>query len=241
MPPPSEDNETMPRSPDGHPRRLPELFISALALIISVVGIYSSYYFSRESSQESKLALDIARQANDISLGIVHDYPKLEITRNGDISLIELPKQSIVWGIRNIGNKPISALTLLMIPASGLTYSLRTPMDAPKLVGGRVFHKMILKEQLLPDGLVDLHITKPVLAFLRNLRADYADPTAPYSSSINIRILPHEGDNASPIQSSGNKDWGLLSIEYIPADVNSDEFGRYINALEEDSPIFMNK
>jgi hypothetical protein len=210
-------------------------------LIISAAALVTSFYSYKESTRVSTLALATARQANDISIGRIHEYPEINIAATGNLSLLTLPQQhTVAWNIWNTGNKPITALTVRLIVLSGLTYSLAlTPMDEPKLFGDFVDYKIMLGEQLPPDAFVRLHMTKPVLTYLRNLRGAYADQTAAYRSSLNVIILPHESGTTPPIQSLVKKDRDILSIDYIPAVLRSDEFGKYVDTLEETNPIYV--
>jgi hypothetical protein len=223
--------------------------LSIGAIVVSVISIIVTGFLSWQSNKTSSQALAVSTQANEIAVGRLREYPRIEIHASDDEARAsartdeELKKLKIAWNVWNTGNKMISAFTLEIIAMRGLTYSLDLrPMDEPKELGDVTNYKIALAEQVTPDAIVRLDITKPILTHLRNLTAQYKEPTTAYRSALYVAVLPQESETTLPIQTpgQGNKDRQLLNVDYTPSVLKSEAGGQYIASLQPNNSIFPN-
>jgi hypothetical protein len=214
-------------SDNGHSRGKHGQFIVAIvALVVSGFSAYLSY----RSDETAKEALQTARAANLIALGIKREYPVIDI-ENIEKDALQLRTIDDVRGrkseiiVRNEGPLPVVGLQLDLNGLSGLVYSLQDPEEAFKEDFAAKRTSTNLEEQLLPHGFAYIEMRIPILKYLKDLKLHYKDPNNLYRAAISVIVLPKAVGQEAPLQTAMLNptihDRTILEVEYVPSVIAS--------------------
>ena len=121
-------------------------------------------------------------------------------------------KQAItVW---NSGRVAISELTVDMNAVDGLVYRVDNVLESFQSIAP-ARERLVLREQLIPDGRAHIHIKPCVLSYIDNANINYADRDAKYRFVANVVVLATRFGDPATLPRSGN-DSSLVTVDYIP-------------------------
>jgi hypothetical protein len=203
------------------PRRLlTDNGLSITALLTSVLSLGLSTCLSTQSLATSRQSVDLFRQANEIMLGQVRSLPQVEVSpdvmsinlESVDQLLADSPQQSItVW---NSGRVAISELNVDMIAVDGLVYRIDNLLESFHRVAP-ARERLILREQLVPDGRAHLRIKPCMLSYIESSNIAYSNQDAKYRFIANVVVLATRFGETAPLPRSGN-DSSLITVDYFP-------------------------
>ena len=221
--------------------RFLEVVFAGLAFAVSLFALWFSISSTKQSNEIAAQALAISKQANDIAVGRTREYPLTEIgevrSKGSAFTSVDAAKNAeILLTIKNRGNVPISGVQLLVIGLSGLTYSLEDATEQYRDLSS-LRYTIAFDEQLTPNGIAHLDIKVPILKYLHNLNPPFAHPNVVHRSVFNVVVLSKRAGEDLPIQTPGLpvKDREIITVEYIPAIIHSQEFGSF---LESQKPMY---
>jgi len=202
------------------------LVVSGIALIVAILGTRSSTRLSTE-------ALQTARQANNIALGLVREPAIIEFSFSNkqhfffDLtipgSLNEQLKKIIT--IKNVGKKSIDSIAFEIIGIEGLTH---LTSDITQQIKPLPFinAKLDLKTALQPGGMMHIDFRKYLLDYLQKLEPVLQDKQAKYTAVINVVLAPKAVDEPVPAGVPlhlTRDDRRLLTISFVPTILASPE------------------
>ena len=217
-----------------------EIWISCIALFVSIVSILIGIY----TYTISKEANELSNKANDIALGIISELPKVEFSRaNDDIiqffNLGNIKENKFEFRIKNIGKVPIEAISIEIIAISGFS----PPSDILSEVG-KEFPRGIfyfnLNKLLISNGHVSFNLTKFLIEYLKNNIGFFASDNSEIRIPVNLIVIPHKKADDRGIETFyyGSKDRILLDIDFNPSILKLSEINNIINDLPLDVTIF---
>lgn len=217
--------------------------ISIVALIISIVtGIYT-YRTSKEANELANKAINIATKEYELSLGIISEFPKVELYRaNDDIiqffNLENIKENKVEFHIRNIGRIPIEAISIEIIAISGFLPPSDISSEIYTDFPGEIFY-FNLDKLLLPNGFVGFNSTKFLIEYLKNNIRFFASPNGKIRIHVNVIVIPHKKAEETAIETLfyGSKDRILLAIDFNPSILKLSEINNIINNLPLDVKI----
>jgi hypothetical protein len=227
--------------------------VSALAavasLVVSLGALWISVMGTRSSVSISSEALQTARQANDIALGRLREPSIIEFAEGGlsqafkfDFTTPGALSQPLTqyFTVRNSGRTNIDAISIEAIGIEPLTYLLADPgQDIKHLPSINIDFKF--RAALLPDGLAHIDIRKLVLEYLAKLEPLLPIKDGIYISSINIVLTPKATTENTPTgapSSLSKNDRRLISVQFIPTLMNSEEAKQIINDPQIPNRVF---
>jgi hypothetical protein len=199
--------------------RIVELAVAILAFIISVTAMILSQKNSRDTTRIATEALTVAHQANEISLGRVHEQPQIEIYDfPKSVTLISIPdlsREQEGVSLMNVGKIPVSGIEILLIGVPGLIYRLANPDETYKEMPTQT-SKIEFDQQLAPTALAHISLKPAVVKFLGTNGIVLKSPDEKYRMTINIVIIPQRTGENQPVQQEGGKDRELMNVDFIP-------------------------
>ena len=213
-----------------------EILISCIALIISIVtGIYTY--------RTSNKAINIATKEYELSLGIISEFPKVELYgANDDIiqffNLENIKENKVEIVIRNIGRIPIEAISIEIIAISGFLPPSDISSEIYTDFPGEIFY-FNLDKLLLPNGFMGFNSTKFLIEYLKNNIRFFESPNGKIRIHVNVIVIPHKKADETAIEtlSSGRKDRTILAIDFNPSILKLSEINNIINYLPLDVKI----
>lgn len=211
--------------------------ISALAavvsLVISVIALYVASSGTKATNQIATEALNTARQANEISLGLVREPAVLEFAFSGssqsnfdftDSTVLKDELKSIIT-VHNSGKKAIDAVSIEIIGIDGLTQQLSKPaVEFRSLPSYAV--RLDFREALQSQALAHIDVRKYFLVYLKKLRPALPDPNGIYSTVVNVVLSPKAANEPTPSSagsSATTNDRRLITIRFSPVVLDSIE------------------
>jgi hypothetical protein len=202
------------------------LVVSFIALIVAVLGMRSSTRLSTE-------ALETARQANNIALGLVREPALIEYAFSDSKrflfdfttprSLTEELKQIIT--VKNGGKKSIDSIAFEFIGIEGLTYLASDPTQQIRPLPS-TNAKLEMKTAIQPEGLAHIDVRKYLLVYLTKLEPILANKEAEYSIGINVVMAPKAVDEpvhaGAPLHLTKD-DRRLITVSFVPIILTSKE------------------
>ena len=203
--------------------------IAALSALISVcVSIYALYISKTGADRSSELAteaLKTARQANDITLGLVRESPVIEIF-SYDKDVLNFTKTDLLneslkvkFSIRNSGKVAIDGLAMEIIGIEPLTYPENNP-DSEVRPLPSVKVDVGLETIIQPTALAHIDMRLPILLYLKELNKLLTDKEAIYRTTINVVFMPKAIGDSLPSGVNSNdsmNDRKLITIKFKPS------------------------
>ena len=211
--------------------------ISALAavvgLVISVIALYVAFSGTNSTNQIANEALKTARQANEISLGLVREPAVLEFAFSGssqstfdftDQTVLKDELKSIIT-VQNGGKKAIDAVSMEIIGIVGLTQQLSKPTVEFRSLPSHAV-RLDFREALQPQALAHIDVRKYFLIYLDKLRPALPDPKDIYSTVVNVVLSPKATNETTPSSagsSATKNDRRIITIKFSPVVLDSAE------------------
>lgn len=211
--------------------------ISALAavvsFVVSAIALYVAFAGAKTTNQIATEALKTARQANEISLGLVREPAVLEFAFSNasqftfdftDPIVLKEGLKTIIT-VKNTGKKAIDAVSLEIIGINGLTQLMSNPnVDFSSLPAYPA--RLDFREALQPQALAHIDIRKYLLVYLEKLSSQLPDRTGIYSTVVNVTLSPKATNEPTPSPagiSVTKNDTRLITIKFSPAVLDSVE------------------
>ena len=206
---------------------------AAISLIVSAVALYVAFAGTKTTNQIAAEALKTARQANEITLGLVREPAVLEFAFSDesafkfdltDTSAIKEDLKTIIT-VKNAGKKAIDGVAIEVIGIEGLTYLVSNPsVDVRPLSAYST--RLDFRSALQPQGLAHIDVRKYLLSYLTRILPHLPDKGGTYSTVVNVVLDPKAVNEATP-SSAGlsvtKNDRRLLTIKFNAATVESPE------------------
>lgn len=211
--------------------------ISALAaivsLVVSAIALYIAFAGTKMTNQIATEALKTARQANEISLGLVREPAVLEFAFSDaskftfDFTEPTVLKEELktIITVKNTGKKAIDAVSLEIIGIVGLTQLLSNPAIEFRPLPAHSA-RLDFREALQPQALAHIDIRKYLLVYLEKLRSQLPDRNGIYSTVVNVVLSPKATNESTPSPagiSVTKNDTSLITIKFSPAVLDSVE------------------
>jgi len=211
--------------------------ISALAavvsFVVSAIALYVAFAGTKTTNQIATEALKTARQANEISLGLVREPAVLEFAFYDasnftfdftDPTVLKKELKTIIT-VQNTGKKAIDAVSLEIIGIDGLTQLLSNPtLEFRSLPAHSA--RLDFREALQPQTLAHMDIRKYLLVYLEKLCSQLPDRKGIYSTVVNVVLSPKATNESIPSQAGTSvtqNDRRLITIKFSPAVLDSVE------------------
>ncbi len=204
------------------------LLLATISIIVSLFAVYISIKNAENSNRISEEALKTSRQSNEISLGLVKEFPAIEIITNNknfdftNINALEEDFKNIIT-IKNIGKVPIDAIFMEMIGIIPFTYPLNNPeVDIRPLPS--VPFSIDFDAMLLPNALAHIDLRLPIMKYISELNIE--DHTTVYITMTNIVLAPksiNENVPSGVLSNVTTKDRILITIKFNPSILSKEE------------------
>lgn len=231
--------------------------VSALAaiasLIVSAIALYVAFTGTKTTNQVATEALKTARQANEISLGLVREPAVLEFAFSDtskftfdftDPTALKEELKTIIT-VKNTGKKAIDAVSLEIIGIVGFTQLMSDPTvefrSLPAYSTRLDFHAA-----LQPQALAHIDIRKYLLVYLEKLRpqlTQLTDRTGAYSTVVNMVLSPKATNESTPSPagfSVTQNDRRLITIKFSPVMLDSVEAKAVLHSNDIAHRVFGN-
>lgn len=204
------------------------LLLAIISIVVSLFAVYISTKNAENSNRIAEEALKTSRQSNEISLGLVKEFPAIEIITNNknfdftNINALEEDFKNIIT-IKNIGKVPIDAIFMEVIGIIPFTYPLNNP-EADIRPLPSVPLSIHFDAMLLPNALAHIDLRLPIMKYISKLHI--GDHTTVYTTMINIVLAPKSINENVPSGVSSNvttKDRILITIKFNPSILSKEE------------------
>ncbi len=211
--------------------------VSALAavvsLVVSAIALYVAFAGTKTTNQIATEALKTARQANEISLGLVREPAVLEFAFSDQSRFtfdftdptVLMEELKTIITVQNTGKKAIDAVGLEIIGIVGLTQFLSNPtLEFRSLPAHSA--RLDLRAALQPQALAHIDVRKYLLTYLEKLGSQLPDRNGTYSTVVNTVLSPKAVDESTPSPaglSVTKNDRRLITIKFSPAGLESVE------------------
>jgi len=207
--------------------------VAAISLLVSIGALYVAFAGTKATNEIAAEALKTARQANEISLGLVREPAVLEFAFSDeksfkfdftDTGVLKEDLKTIVT-VRNGGKKAIDGVAIEVIGIEGLTYLVSNPsVDVRPLAAYST--RLDFRSALQPRSLAHIDVRKYLLSYLTKILPQLPDKNGTYSTVVNVVLDPKAVNEATP-SSAGlsvtKNDRRLLTIKFNSATVESSE------------------
>ena len=208
--------------------------LATISIVVSLFAVYISTKNAESSNRIAEEALKTSRQSNEISLGLVKEFPAVEIITNNknfdftNINALNGDFKNIIT-IKNIGKVPIDAIFMEVIGIIPFTYPLNNP-EADIRPLPSVHFSIPFDTMLLPKALMHIDLRLPIMKYISKLHIE--DHTTTYTTMINIVLAPKSINENIPSGVSSNvtmKDRILITIKFNPSILSKEQSINILN------------
>jgi hypothetical protein len=211
--------------------------ISALAAVVSIVvsmiALYIAFAGTKTTNQIATEALKTARQANEISLGLVREPAVLEFVHSDQSRFIfdftnpTALKEELktIITVQNAGKKAIDAVDIEIVGINGLTQLLSNPSIEFRSLPAHSA-RLDFRTALQPKAIAHIDVRKYLLIYLEKVNTQLPDPTGIYSTVVNVILSPKATNESTPSPaglSVTKNDTHVLTIKFSPVILGSTE------------------
>jgi hypothetical protein len=211
--------------------------ISIFALILSLIVLFYTNQYNRETKLIAEKALMISQESNKIKQGAFNQFPIITINNNKEKNNLLTNNLQIYF--HNESEIIIGGFEIKIYPLNNLIYETKSKYDSINNLE-RITHKIYFSQMLTKNGFGDINIAPLLIKIIFDSKDSFKNISNLHRGLFNILINPirlGQKQSEDTLYYGGNNRI-LINIDFIPNEIFKLNLQKLIDDIETNINIY---